>query len=39
MDILYRFLILTLGENMTELQRSEMLKRRFVMIARDIHLA
>jgi len=39
MDLLRRFLTLTLRENMDELHRSEMLKRQMLMIARDIHLA
>jgi len=39
MDILLRFLTLTLSQNREELLRSEMLKRQILMIARDIHLA
>lgn len=39
MDILYRFLTLTLRENQTELQLSEMLRDQMFIIARSIWLA
>jgi hypothetical protein len=39
MDILRRFLTLTLREDVDELHRSEMLKWEMLMIAREIHLA
>lgn len=39
MDILYRFLTLTLRQNQTELQLSEMLRDQIRIITRDIHLA
>jgi len=39
MELLYRFLRLTLRENTEELQRSEMLRDQMLIIARDIHLA
>lgn len=39
MDLLYRFLTLTLRQNQTELQLSEMLRNQMQIIARDIHLA
>ncbi|MFC4172654.1 hypothetical protein ACFOYU_11375 [Microvirga sp. GCM10011540] len=39
MHILLRFLTLTLRENQTELQRSEMLRDQFLIIAAQRHLA
>jgi len=39
MDLLRRFLTLTLRENQTELQRSEMLRDQMYMIAASIRLA
>lgn len=39
MGILYRFLTLTLRENQTELQLSEMLRDQLRIIAASIHLA
>ncbi|WP_264196256.1 hypothetical protein [Microvirga lenta] len=39
MDILLRFLTLTLRENQTELQRSDMLRDQMLTIAAERHLA
>lgn len=39
MDLLRRFLALTLRENQTELQRSEMPRDQMLIIASTIHLA